>query len=471
MDFRINQELGTQHALASQDQDSLRSFSAQFTVLNAFLFKGALRKFQHDIFRHGGFEVCPPFSATPIRIARSIVVKRNELWLGAFSEYTQQELWLLNGSFTEGFPLITALVITRRGELIDAQYLRILHNKSNDSRVIKDKIRRFLHVRAKTMISWGRTVRPELAIGHINFAHHAWNELPAFIRLMPQIGDTLTACKRILSEHEPILPLLELFPEIPVGMLKRSSEAANLHRHDAFIFRVGSTLFTTEVKLKVQSAAKAARREPAIDALATRLSDKAVRMVWITIRLTNRTSVNQVSFLQALIRHLALSWQNAVFVLNGFSFPYEAQINSLVRQRFTPLVAAIERTCCEVISGLEPASLGQRVFSVNGYALLDTIFLASSADFYVAHPGTIHHKVGWMWKTPGILLAPKNCKRIAGWYARSVEDSIEPYCLCSSLYRVVPRCGRIPDRNDFYRIENVDAAVASIADLAAPYLS
>ena len=83
-------------------------------------------------------------------------------------------------------------------------------------------------------------------------------------------------------------------------------------------------------------------------------------------------------------------------VIDGFSLPYGFVNNPSVEET----IKKEKETVSEIQSFLSPEI---KVYDTTGCMLWESIVWAHAIDLYIAHHGTIQHKVGWTANKPGIV--------------------------------------------------------------------
>ncbi|MEM5518904.1 hypothetical protein WNY37_18235 [Henriciella sp. AS95] len=446
--------------------DDADPFSRDIRELNEFVSPGVLRRYQLAIWNEGLFELQTPFQAAPLAITRSIGAKRNELWLGGQLQ-DGKEVWLLTGLVHEGFPIVAAVVI-EAPESSSFDYVALKKSPAIKSGPPTEKLVRFRDLRQTISIDWSRSVEPELAIGHTNFAHFCWNELPALANILEDSGNPSPACHKVRVEHSTLAPMPEIFPELNSQQFFFVGESANFGRDDSLIFRAGSSVLDKRAKRRIQRVVRSADLAPEVKELGQRIERDALTTVWITLRFKNRTSTNQFEFIVHLVKALLNGFDDLLIVLNGFSIPEGALQPPSEATAEHPQVLNCRAFYSDLMERI-PDNAKHRVVDLSGVSVKDAIYLAGFSSFYIAHPGTIQHKVGWFWEKSGVLVEPQRGERIANWYAKNVEDSIKPYCVDPKFFDVHPS-GDDLDRNAFYEIIDVDGLVQQILSLAEPHL-
>ncbi|MEJ8572064.1 hypothetical protein [Microbaculum marinum] len=455
--------------LAAQDHTDetiVERLTSQTVRLNEYLGRRQVRRYQRDIWEKGRFElILDGADAVRLTFVRSILVARNELWYGAIAAETGEEWWLLTGAIAEAYPILAVVRFSEAGNA--GELTRLTDFKSASPEVLKAKLQRFIACRHGSEIDWSAALSPELAIGHVNFAHLAWNEIPALEYLLTE-ADRAAACSSVRVEHQPLGQLQELFPELADFSVEPVDEGQNLNRPDRFMFRVAGSLFTDSAKQRIRRRVEGGRPSPKIGAFLAEVRRRQAFVVWITVRTKNRTALNQADFIRKLVMALLQRPGETLIVLHGFSPPLDygsahaRQKNWSLRVKESML--RMRDYIEDVVSELSP-EVRNNIFIAGEYDIVETIHLAKCASYYVAQPGTAQHIVGWFWETPGVILAPAQADRIRDWYLHVNESGRAADIVDGNHFELIESESGKYDRNSLYRICDTDALSAGIKEL------
>lgn len=249
-------------------------------------------------------------------------------------------------------------------------------------------------------------------IGHSNFAHFLWNNLSALIPWESEIAALVTAGEatlhyfpasegqfRSLGSPEELLPRLAKFLSEtcvwpPVNSL-----------------RLGSAVVSLQARERVMAALKTCPTTPA-----------AEPRLWLGVRHPNRgrSPINTVH----LFRELATLWPSVTggdVVVDCYTPADEPDGIDNNQARKQEAAAVVE----SITQGLPQSA---RILTTNELCLRQSLALAGSAAFYVCSPGTIQHKIGWIWNKPGIVLASPDAQRVhqVRWPGMMVEAGLIP---------------------------------------------
>lgn len=420
---------------------------ARIECLNAFVAPERLRRYQADLLRTGRFEWPDPASGVAMPCSGTLY-----FGVKAFAWRFASEagpLWVMTGDPTHGFELAGLL-------LPDGPLLRFDQyddRSSADARrqAIADVEGNF----AGPAISSALPVR--LVVGHENFAHFMWNELPALIEAEPA-GQPAA---ETWGTWEPIAPVERLIHWGPVHHTSANALlAAPGGFHSAVLFAAGATRMSLAASTRVIEACGPAPRTP------------GRFVVWLSLRLTHRHPLNQLSVFVMLLEALAALPFGIEVILDGYSLPADLDVpgrhHAGLQRRRADEVAALP---AQLRDALSHAAAGRLVITdATRESLPASIALAGRADFYVCHHGTQQHKIGWLTATPGVIHALTGIVRSlpAGWTQHQSEISALPTYVPESLIADEP----VPDGVDpgwaNYRFSDPAGFVAFVLEHLLP---
>ncbi len=270
-----------------------------------------------------------------------------------------------------------------------------------------DQLRALLiaeHRRVRAYLN--RTDPPEVCalIDNRHFAHHLWNVLSGLERLID--NGVAQGVDRLLVAAEPIGPLEALFPELDPAAgappIKRAEFPALIGQalaNNRLLLRPGGRVISDRLIRRVLDLAETQASAEA-RASVRRLRDQTGPVLWVTLRTENRTWVSQVPGITAIGGWLARDFPGAALILDGFSVPRGVpkpmpaeQARSIAREQV--LADAIARALAPHMP----------VCSLIGAPLLDCLLHTQVADAYLAHHGSVQHKIGWFADCPGVIHA------------------------------------------------------------------
>src|SRR5690242_12326719 len=233
------------------------------------------RRYQREIVNAGALEIISPLSGRRTTATESILVLGKNFY--RFCE--SLEFYVAAARVKFGYPLLALFVP-------DANLL-VKWEIENSKRGIEPK-----HVAAlKTLVEeQGRPMArnvPEpvtIVMGHQNFAHHLWNELPALERLLAELATNRTP--RLLVIREPLGPIDRLFPEVAGWKIERlrgrSPSVAN--GNGKLFVNLGSYRVTSSIRERVLSRAKKSASTKARK-LEEELRTSKAPAFWVSVRM------------------------------------------------------------------------------------------------------------------------------------------------------------------------------------------
>ncbi len=257
----------------------------------------------------------------------------------------------------------------------------------------------FLHdlpaIDAADRSSAGPGSNPVLLIGHNNYAHFIWNELPALIAM---------------RRYEAAPNLLQSILFEPYGPWATRFEFPQTERPQRYVFNSriyfysGAIAVTEEAKSEVIRQAKTNNRLPD-------MPDEGRFKIWISLRLMYRHAINQEDFLVALAETLAGTCRQYDLVLDGLSLPWDIDNpDRYIRQDDltgnAKNVSDLGMSLKQRLDALDLADI--RVIDMTAADLCSATTAAGACHYYICHQGTQQHKIGWVYDIPGLIHTNKH---------------------------------------------------------------
>ena len=437
-------------------------FVSSLRANNAWSAPRRLRCYQGLILDEARLTLVSPLTGRRVCAGNSRLLGNGDIAYG-FGELTG---WAVIASgIKSGFPL-QSLVVARGAELVEIDAHAATSCTPVRSRIL---FHHWADLIAPT--AGAHSITAELVIGHTNFAHHLWNELPALDEWLST--RPLHSVRRLVVRAllEPLGPLQDLLTALGPATILR--EPANRTKQSPrLLTRIGSTCIRTRTRHHVLAFLRQIGGD-ALSAVEAALEGSGP-IFWLSVRpiADGRSCVNQEQFLATLIIHLRTQYPDCAMLLDGFSL----QTNCLGMPVFESLLPTFNRRMIEsqhiidLVIEAAAAGLGcaaaDTAISLSGLSLGEALNLAERADYYVCHAGTIQHKLGWVHNTPGFIHSCKAGISLAAqrWYADQLEDGIRPNVLDSdNVIDIDPAPGDpVATRNVDYRIRDIGAAVAQV---------
>jgi hypothetical protein len=456
-------------------------FARALERANAFVSPRALRRYQRDLVETGRLQLLSPFDSRPALVTACHVANLGDPAHGnlgvAYRLGGGKPLWLLSSSVKDGFPLSEAyLPLEDRSIWSLDDSLTAQHGVWRaELRRLEDEIHEWPSAPGGAMVT--------VLLGHPNFAHHLWNELPALDACLAALSRTDRSLPRVLAIYEPLFPLHRLAPEstLQVERVKELAGLTGLRR--SLVTRLGSTQVPVALREKVVTIlAQTVEGRGSLESDREKLASCSP-VFWLSVRLDARTADNQEAFLLSLVTAMAAQYPDSGFIFDGFSYP--ADFGGEIYRQGVPehgsgtvydLQGFLGGAMCERANSVTTAiegllvQLGRKcvnpMVNVSCRDLPEAITLAGRADYYVCHTGSLQHKIAWLHDSPGIVHANQAGLEpgAALWLADQLENGRAPALVSSKLIEDLDSI-RLPnqvERNRDYRFIDIPGVVAEI---------
>jgi tetratricopeptide (TPR) repeat protein len=250
-------------------------------------------------------------------------------------------------------------------------------------------------------ISRGHDRKTTTLINWDHFAHSLWNELSGLERLVKD-KDLLTQNNLSFTiVAEPLGSLEDIFPEISSQQTKRIQEnqlTKEILQNNLFVTRVGYNFIQEDLVARTYKTAIKQCSQSLIKEVEV-ARNKHSLLLWISIRLGDRTWVSQTEGIIQIICALQKDFPDLGVVIDGFS------LNNGFKS--SPwLIKNIHRET-EVVNHIRAAVPSTKIYDTIGCMLYQSLVWANAVDCYIAHHGTIQHKIGWFANKPGVVHSNK----------------------------------------------------------------
>ncbi|MGI9213601.1 MAG: glycosyltransferase 61 family protein, partial [Methylococcaceae bacterium] len=277
-----------------------------------------------------------------------------------------------------------------------------------------------------------KTGYPVITLGHQNFAHHLWNELPALEEWLSRTTAEQRQHTRLIPVQEPLGLLEQIFPELePTRILRTERSLLAINQIPGCLVPVGSRKISQRVRDRVGAHLA---REAGLNA--QNIEQNFIRqhkpIVWISVRDHDRTCINQEEFLAAVATSILHAYPDSGILFDGFAFaPGESEGDIIIANEQRAIQTT--KTIAAIKARIRVADSETRVHSLSGIPLLDNLYLGRFVDYYICHAGTLQHKLGWLYDVPGIIHTlngkDQDYRPVAAWYAGQVENGRKPQVL------------------------------------------
>jgi hypothetical protein len=381
------------------------------------------RKFQLEAVKDKFIYAVCPFSGRLLRSNQSVFVTRSVI----FYRFTSQEklFYLITTNFGDGFTKgalyfpESELIIKADSEKWGFKRENIIQFKAIIVCNYQDFCNYFSNQNSNKRIA--------VIIGSTeNFAHHLWNQLSGINRLYE--NKLLNKVDRFLVFREPLGEINQIFPEIPtdkIEKIKTDNEAIQeILKNNYLVVNVGDRFIKNDLANRVYKVAFNNCPSKVIDQV-KEAKENFFPLLWISIRSHNRTWINQVDGLTKVIDSLAKKFPKMGVVFDGFSLPADRNLYPNRYQGIFEIIKRENEIVNEITQNLSNLKIG--IFNTVGCSIFETNVWAHAIDIYLAHHGTIQHKVGWLANKQGIVHSnQKVLKNPYNYVGKAREFGIPP---------------------------------------------
>jgi hypothetical protein len=243
-----------------------------------------------------------------------------------------------------------------------------------------------------------------LVTGFPHMLHVLWNGISPVISLA-QANDGFTDFE-VHVLFEPFGPIERLVPELRGAVTRISApRSAEQNSHYRVNCGVGGWSVTREAQSRIIRVAKELS-EPATHQASAVFASRFAPVIWVTAKPGDRTFTNEAVVLADLVIRLSRLLPKAGFILDGSSYPWDFHRNvnydGFFRSHIAGLTARSGTHIDEIVKGLPP-QVRERTMVLNGIDVQDEVVWGCIADFYIAHGGSMQHKIGWIHDVPGYV--------------------------------------------------------------------
>lgn len=362
---------------------SLNFFLSNIENLNEYERDKFLRSYQKNLLSHSMLANDVSLSYKPIK---SYI--KNDLI--AYKLVLEETVWVIAKSIQFGFPILVVM-----DEYLENKIWSVNTKPLSNIEIERD-LQKFKKELEKTDVGSNENHKTEVLIqlGHANFAHFMWNELPAF---------------QELTKHK-------FFRNVKVSFMNEPIEI----RHSGLIpedVKISPAISGLTGSIVVRPGGQKID-QITIDFLKDVIADKkenkrnfdADLNIWITVRIDGRTCINQAEFIKKAILYIEKHepHKKIRFIFDGFSFPddfnndnYDAQRNRFVK-RSEEVEEYIKKLVLDIKSNIKNTDK-ICLQTTSGLSVSRALSLSKYVDFYISHFGSIQHKVAWLYNPPGFI--------------------------------------------------------------------
>ncbi len=252
-----------------------------------------LRGYHEQTLSNRSLVINCPFTGQIAKSTHSFPINK-----GIFYRFeTEEVFYLISWSVSNGylidsiyFPkheLIISLAI--EGKQLAIKRMKLVKNLVN-------KLKSLLIINISELAFYLFISKPKkiiTVIGHDNFAHHLFNELEALQRISE--NGYLENIDQFWVTHAPLGAIEEIFPEIPSNKIKRLKPSKLLNNSlssSSLIVRIGDKYVSDALRNRIYKVAIKNSKEDLIQ-LIDIARKSCFPLLWISVRLVNRTCINQ----------------------------------------------------------------------------------------------------------------------------------------------------------------------------------
>lgn len=410
----------TEVDLSAAGRDAVLAAAAQFDLpyltqcresirlLNQLTGPASVRKYLEDVVSTGSFEVVSPVSGRRLKsgstfLPRSPALQHKSPTVFGFPD--EPGLLIITDDVSLACPIVAAVLIDR--PLVCKFVSAAWGVSTDDLPAILDLIRQ------GGWTPMPGDSRPVLVIGDENFAHSAWNQLPAIEQMLHVSHD--------LEVVETARPFGELGDFLPVRGPRRvaTAELPSLCAPGARVLMAASLRVTASLAARIVDVS---RLSLSGRSLAIHERFKRAPVLWLSVRTRNRVAINQADALFVIARHFLRTTPRGCIIIDGFS-------RAIEEVAWSNEIAAADKAEADRIADM----IGHpNVHVAVGLNIRESIALGSLASAYFCPHGTIQHKVGWFNAVPGVVHANTGLlgmPNMSSWVKAQSEIALEPIYL------------------------------------------
>ncbi|MEB3190842.1 MAG: hypothetical protein VKL42_10915 [Snowella sp.] len=274
-----------------------------------------------------------------------------------------------------------------------------------------------------------------VCLGDDNFAHHIFNELSGLYRL--EKSHLLNQIETFFVLRETLGKIENIFPQISPQKIERIAIINNTKmekeevyiqifretlKNNHFCLHVGDCYISNTLAQRIYQLAIKSENGSNLPNQIQTIKKLHYPLLWISIRVDNRTWIEQENGFANLIDALAEKFPNLGVVFDGFSYQEDTLFSRTINE-----LQIIEKQNDIVKNIHQRLQSDVAIYNTVGCSLYESIIWANSIDFYLAHHGTIQHKVGWLANKPGIVHSnTKTLKSSHHYIENAREKGIKP---------------------------------------------
>ena len=258
-----------------------------------------------------------------------------------------------------------------------------------------------------------------------NIGHHIWNELSAIQRLH-DYGLLEQIDKFIVGNNEYYAKIEDIFPEIPKEKITRVSRQDQYNEANEIILsnkylamKLGDCFIKEELAQRIYLASIKQCTASFLSEV-EKAREKYFPLLWITVRVGNRTWIDFIEGIANIVRSLAQEFPDLGIVFDGVS---RIDRRGKINHREEEIIKQENKVVQEIQSLLPPKI---KIYNTIGSMMYESIVWAHAIDLYLAHWGGPLAKILLNANKPGVIHTNKFIyktpleKRAGSWERENV---------------------------------------------------
>jgi hypothetical protein len=378
--------------------------------------------FQREALESRNLRAVCPKSGRILHSDRSLLAQKNQPIFYRFAS-GEEIFYLAVGRAGRGYVKLYLY-------LPDSSTVILLGDHAWNGRDEVDQFRAFLVKNAPAVLAYLNHPAPPKRVALVDsshFAHHLWNALTGMQRLIA--AGYADRVDTFAIAAEPLGPIERMFPEIEPRRIARQPVPEIIEtalKNNFFLVRPGGKVVNDDVVDRVYRVAVENSSPEALQAAET-FRKNHWPILWATIRTDTRSWISQAEGIAAIANKPKRGYPNLALVIDGYAVPYQKpHIDPEIQARLIREEQAVAR---KIQDRLDPAievrvQVGQPIFA--------SVLYTRAMDGYLAHHGSLQHKIGWLSNKPGVVhsntqVLSRNVRQYAAFWSR--ENGIPPVYL------------------------------------------
>jgi tetratricopeptide (TPR) repeat protein len=265
-----------------------------------------------------------------------------------------------------------------------------------------------------------------------NIAHHLWNDLSGMQKLA-EAGKLSKIDKFLIFGSEFFGRIDKIFPEITadkIEVIHKSKLGEVIFDNNYFAVRLGHLFVQEKLAERLRQTALN-QCSSSLKAEIEQIKKKHFPLLWIPIRVGNRTWVDRVEGIANIIKNLADKFSNLGVIFNGVS-RLDLRENASIDPQEAEIIEK-ETEIVKQIQALLPTNIP--TFNTVGCSNYESIIWSDAVDLYISPWGAALAKIVWIANKPGIVHTNRSILRLPlakRTYSFDRENGIVPIYIPAS---------------------------------------